>query len=58
MKTDEAFLKAQIQVLLLKMMKHKTYVLGALLQYVNVDTKIVEVDYLCKKSRKHLFITR
>jgi hypothetical protein len=43
-KTEEAFLKTQLQALFLEALKYKTMVLEVLLRSVTTDTNVVEVD--------------
>jgi hypothetical protein len=44
MKTEEAFLKTQLQAHLFQALKHKTHVLEVLLLCTIKDTNIFEVD--------------
>jgi hypothetical protein len=44
LKTEEAFLKTQLQALLLESLQHNMQVLTVLLQGAIVDTNVVEVD--------------
>jgi hypothetical protein len=44
MKTEDAFFDTQLQVLLLKTLKHKSHVLRVLLRDSAIDTNVVEVN--------------